>query len=124
MSTETNCCSMKTLNWLGAIGAVAAMAVLVGALRHYARRGDVNAARAAERHKILAEARQKSAAELATFGVIDKEKGVYRLANDRAMELAVRAWQNPVEARKELLARAEKAFYVPPPPPEPKSAFE
>lgn len=115
---------MKTLNWLGAIGAVLAMAVLVGALRHFARKDDVNAARAAERHKILAEARQKSAAELSTFGVIDRDKGVYRLANERAMELAVRAWQNPAEARRELLARAEKAFYVPPPPPEPKSAFE
>lgn len=124
MSAGKSCCSVKTLNWLGAIGAVALMVVLVAALRHYARTGDVNAARAAERHKILAEARQKSAEELATFGVIDRDKGVFRLANGRAMELAVRAWQNPAAARKELLARAEKAFYVPPPPPEPKSAFE
>lgn len=124
MSAGPNCCSMKTLNWLGVLGAVLAMAVLVGALRHFARPGDVNAARAAERHKILAEARQKSAAELAAFGVIDKEKGVYRLSNERAMELAVRAFQNPAEARKEMLARAEKAFFVPPPPPPPKSEFE
>lgn len=118
------CCSMKTLNWLGALGAVLVMLVLVAALRHYSRPADVNAARAAERHKILAEARQKAEAELRTYGVVDAEKGFYRLPNDRAMELAVRAMQNPAEARKELLARAEKAFYVPPPPPEPKSDFE
>jgi ABC-type protease/lipase transport system fused ATPase/permease subunit len=118
------CCSEKTLNWLAAAGAVLVMVLLVAALRHYTRTPDVNAARAVERRKILAEAMQKAAEETASFAVIDQAKGVYRLPVDAAVELTLRGAKDPAAARKDLLARAEKAFFVPPPPPEKPSDFE
>lgn len=120
------CCSRATLNWVGVIGAFLVMAVLVAALKHYTTVPSVNYARAQERYKIQAEARQKSVAELETAGWVDnnKEKGIVRLPNAVAMSLAVKQWQDPAKARAELLERAAKAFFVPPPPPEPKSDFE
>lgn len=100
------------------------MAVLIAALRHYARVPGINQTRAVERLKILAEARQKAQPELENAGYIDQGKGVVRLPNKVATALAVQLWQDPVKARSNLLERASKAFFVPPPPPEPKSEFE
>jgi hypothetical protein len=40
------------------------------------------------------------------------------------MKLAGREWQNPAQARSNLIARVEKANYVPPKAPEKPSAFE
>jgi hypothetical protein len=100
------------------------MALLVTALRHYAQAPSINQARAAERHKILAEARQKDHVELETAAFIDKEKGIVRLPNRIATALSLQLAQNPAQARSNLIERAAKAFFVPPPPPEPKSEFE
>lgn len=112
----TGCCR-ATCNWLGVVGAFVAMAILVAALKHYTTVPSVNLARAAERSKIAAEVRQKTQAELQTAAFLDKDKGVVRLPNQVATELAVRLWQDPAKARAELLERAGKAFFVPPPPP-------
>ncbi len=124
----TGCCSRATLNWVGVIGAFAAMAVLVAALKHYTTVPSVNLARAAERLKIAADVRQKAQIELETTGWIDAEKKEFvRLPNAVATGLALQHWQNPAKARAELLERAAKAFFVPPPPPPPpekKSEFE
>lgn len=122
-----SCCSRATLNWVGVVGAFVVMAILVAALRHYTTVPSVNLARAQERHKILAEARQKALVELETAGWLDKEKGIVRLPNGIATELAVKQWKDPAKARADLLERAAKAFFVPPPPPpepEKKSEFE
>lgn len=122
-----SCCSRTTLNWVGVIGAFAVMAVLVAALRHYTTVPPVNLARAAERHKILSDARQKDRVELDAAAWIDKEKGFVRLPNAVATAVALKQWQDPAKARAELLERATKAFFVPPPPPPPpekKSDFE
>jgi len=124
LNTESHSASRATLNWLGVVGAFLAMVVLVAALKHYTTVPTVNQARAAERHKILAETRQKDRVELDTAGWLDKEKGVVRLPNQLAASLAVKQWQDPAKARATLLERANKAFFVPPPPPEPKSEFE
>jgi hypothetical protein len=96
----------------------------VAALKHYTTVPSVNQARAAERHKFLADARQKAAEELSVAAWIDKEKGIVRLPNTLATALAVKQWQDPAKARAELLERAGKAFFVPPPPPEKPSEFE
>jgi hypothetical protein len=40
------------------------------------------------------------------------------------MELTVADWQDPAQARADLIDRVEKATYVPPPPPEKPSEFE
>lgn len=124
---SASCCSRTTLNWVGVIGAFVVMAILVAALKHYTTVPSVNLARAQERHKILAEARQKAKAELESAAWLDKEKGVVRLPNSVATQVAVRQWQDPAKARADLLERAAKAFFVPPPPPpapEAKSEFE
>lgn len=112
------------LRWIGVLGVLLLMAVLVAALKRYTRPEGVNAARAQERHKILAGARQKASDELATAAWIDREKGFVRLPNAVAMEATIRLMQDPARARTDLVARAEKAFFIPPPPPEPPSQFE
>lgn len=114
---QDSCCSRTTLNWIGVIGAFAVMAVLVAALKHYTTVPTVNLARAQERAKILAEARQKAQVELQQSGWLDKEKGFVRLPNAVATAAAVKLWQDPAKARADLLERAAKAFFVPPPPP-------
>ncbi len=125
MNNTPSCCSRATLNWIGVAGAFLAMAVLVAALKHYTTTSSVNLARAAERHKILAEAQQKATEEFTTAAWLDKENGIVRLPNSVATSLAVRQWQDPAKARADLLARTTKANPPPPPPaPEPKSEFE
>jgi hypothetical protein len=125
LNNSPSCCSRTTLNWIGIAGAFVAMAVLVAALKHYSTVSTVNQARAAERHKILADARQKANEELTVTDWIDKANGIVRLPNSLATTLAVKQWQDPAKARADLLARAAKAYPPPPPPaPEPKSEFE
>jgi len=125
LNPDASCCSRSTLNFFGVVGAFLAMAILVAALKHYTTTTTVNQARAAERVKILAEARQKGADEIGTAAWLDKEHGIVRLPNQLATSLAVKQWQDPAKARAELLARVTKANPAPPPPPpEPKSEFE
>jgi hypothetical protein len=125
LNNPTSCCSRTTLNWIGVIGAFLAMAVLVAALKHYTTESSVNLARAAERAKILADARQKGGVELTTADWIDKANGIVRLPNSVATTLSVKLAKDPVKAREDLLARAAKAYPPPPPPaPEPQSEFE
>ncbi|MGE3309712.1 MAG: hypothetical protein AB7O66_07060 [Limisphaerales bacterium] len=125
MNNAPSCCSRATLNWIGVAGAFLVMAVLVAALKHYTSTSSVNLTRAAERHKILAEARQKATEEFTTAAWLDQANGIVRLPNSVATALAVKQWQDPAKARADLLARTAKAYPPPPPPaPEPKSEFE
>ncbi len=43
---------------------------------------------------------------------------------ERAKELVLEEWQNPVAARSNLMERAAKAFAPAPKPPEKKSVYE
>jgi hypothetical protein len=85
------------------------------------RPADLNAARALERAKAQAELTAQNHEALTTYGWIDQGKGIVRLPIDRAMELALKQWQNPAAARTDLVARVEKASAK---PPEKPSAFE
>ena len=91
---------------------------------HYTRADAVGQARAAERLKFQKEMRAADTEALTHYGWVDQGKGLVRLPVERAMELAVAAGKNPAAARANLLARSEKASFVPPPPPEKKSDFE
>ncbi len=124
MNIRARCCSPAALAWVGVIGVFLVMAVIVAALKHYTRPEPIDGSRAAERREILAEVRQQATTELTTAAWINREQGVVRLPHDVAVALAIQHWQDPARARAELLARAEKAFYVPPPPPEAPSEFE
>ncbi len=84
----------------------------------------VDADRAAERSKALAEIRVAEDKSLDSAAVIDAGHGTVRLPIDVALQLAAQKWQNPSAARADLNARAEKAAAELPKAPEKPSAFE
>lgn len=116
-----SCCSQKTISFLGILGAFLVIAALVYAMKYYTRPAPLNQARVEERKKALAEIRAEDARALNSYEVIDAGKTLVRLKIDRAMELTIEEYKNPAEARKNLIARAEKASA---PPPEAPSKFE
>jgi len=84
----------------------------------------IDANRAKLRAKSLAEIRATEAKIINTVGWADEARGIVRLPIDTAIQLAAKEWQNPAAARKDLIARAEKAA-APAPKTTPKpSAFE
>jgi len=109
---------------LAVLGALLIVGGLVWAMKHFTTPPDITAARAAERAQSLADLRAAEKQAMETYGWVDQPKGVVRLTVERAMELTVADWQDPAQARADLIKRVEKATYVPPPPPEKPSEFE
>ena len=84
----------------------------------------IDADRAAARYKALADIHATEDAALNTPAWLDQDHGVVRLPVDLAIQIAVQKWQNPDQARAELIARGVKAA-APLPKAAPKpSAFE
>jgi hypothetical protein len=121
---DEKCCRGALSYTLAALGALLIVAALVWAMKHYTTPADLTAARAAERAKNLTELRAAEVQAMQTYGWVDQPKGVVRLTVDRAMELTIADWQNPAQARADLLERVKKATAVPPPAPEKPSQFE
>jgi hypothetical protein len=84
----------------------------------------IDADRNAARAKALAEIRATEDKSLGTAGWIDQSRGVVRLPIKTAMQEAAQAWQNPAQARADLIARQEKASTPAPVAPAKPSAFE
>ena len=128
MNSETkNCCSCagKIAYAVAVLGAILIVVFLDRELKKYTAAPAVNAGRAEERTKALAEIRNTEADALNNTGWIDPTKGIVRLKIDDAMKMAEQEWKNPAAARSNLIARVEKANPPPPPPPPPvKSEFE
>ena len=126
MNVESNNthCQSRLAYAIASLGAFLIVVLLVWAMRHYTRPAPLNANRAAERAKALAELRAAEAETLHTTAWLDQGKGVVRLRIEDAMTLVEREWQNPAAARSNLIVRLEKATAVPPPPPAKPSAFE
>jgi len=125
MNSENNNCSScagKVAWAVAVIGAILIVVFLDRQLKHYTAAPAVNAGRAEERAKALAEIRNAEADQLDHTGWVDPTKGLVRLKISDAMKLTEQAWKNPAKAREELIARVEKAN--PPPPPPPKSQCE
>ena len=101
------------------VGAFLIVAGLVWVMHVYTRPEPLGEDRAVVRRKTLADVRQSDADVLYTpsYAWQDQTKGVVRIPINDAKELALRWWKNPVQAREKLMSRAQKAFYVPPPPP-------
>lgn len=114
----------STSNLLVALAALLIVAGLVWAMKHYTTPPALDAQRAEERARNLAELQAVNEEAMATYGWIDPGKDIVRLPVERAMELTAAAWQNPGAARADLIERVEQATYVPPPPPEEPSEFE
>ncbi len=125
-SESNNCCECKTkcAYCLALVGAFLIVGALVMAMRHYTWTEPPNANRAAERAAALKELRATETEALNSPAWIDPSKGLVRLPISEAIKLAEREWQNPAAARADLIAREEKATFVPPPPPPKPSAFE
>ena len=84
----------------------------------------LDADRAAARSKALAEIQANEDLTLNTSCWVDQDHGVVRLPVDLAMQLTAQQWQNPEQARADLIARGVKAA-APLPKSAPKpSAFE
>jgi hypothetical protein len=128
MNPETNnnsCCGTRTAYAAAILGAFLIVALLVRLTRDYTAAPPLNANRAEERAKALAEIRNVEEDVLHTTAWLDQPKGVVRLRVDDAIKLAEREWQNPAAARSNLIARVDKANPPPAPPPPPKpSVFE
>ena len=84
----------------------------------------INADRAAERSKALAEIHAAEDAALDHAGWIDQQRGFVRLPIETAIQLAAQNGNHPAQARADLIARAEKAAAPAPKAPEKPSAFE
>ena len=75
--------------------------------------------RAEERLKARNELRATTAAALSNGGMVDTNKGIVRIPIARAMEMTVKAYENPEAARSNLVARSQKAAA-----PAPQPSFE
>jgi hypothetical protein len=101
------------------IGCFLLVAGLVWVMYSYTRPEPLGEDRAAVRRKTLADVRAADAEVLNNPSYVwqDQTRGIVRLPLKSAMDLSLRLWQDPAAARSNLIARVEKAFYVPPPPP-------
>jgi uncharacterized protein YdaU (DUF1376 family) len=128
MNSETeDCCNcgVKTAYAAAILGAFLIVAALVWAMRHYTQVQPLNANRAAERAKAFAEMRAAETDAVNNVAWIDQGKGVVRLRVEDAVKIVEQQWgKDPVAARKDLIARVEKATAVPPAAPAQPSQFE
>lgn len=113
--------SRATAWFLGTAGTLALMAFLVWVLVRSTQPVDLTAARALERAQFLAEVQQANAELTQNYAWQDKDKGLARIPVELAMELVVKEWQDPAEARSRLIGRIEEATA---PPPEPANPYE
>ena len=120
MNSETECktCGARCAYIAALVGAFLIVAGLVWVMRHYTRPEPLGEDRAALRSKTLAALRAENEEVLhnPNYAWQDAAKGIVRMPIDRAMELSLTLWKNPATARTNLIAREEKATFVPPPP--------
>jgi len=119
-----SCCGTRVSYVVAVFGALLVVAGLVWAMKHYTTPASITAQRAAERAKNLAELRATEHHDLENYGWVDQSKGIVRLTVQRAMELTADGGKDLAAARKDLIARVEKATAVPPKAPEKPGAFE
>jgi hypothetical protein len=84
----------------------------------------IDADRAAERARDLADIRAAEAQALENPGWVDQQRGLVRLPIDVALQMAAQEWQNPGAARADLIAREEKATALAPVAPAKPNLFE
>lgn len=68
----------------------------------------IDADRDAAISKSLAEIRHAESIALNNPGWVDQQRGIVRLPIETAMQLTAQEWQNPTQARADLIARQEK----------------
>lgn len=94
---------------IGFLIASVIFAVLVVIVKCSATVPAIDADRGAAFSNDLFEIRSNENVSLNSAGWIDRSRGVVRLPIDTAMRLAKQEWQNPAQARADLISRAQKA---------------
>ena len=84
----------------------------------------VDANRNAAIAQALFQIRTNEVASLNHAGWIDPSRGIVRLPIETAMQMAEASWQNPAQARADLIARQEKASAPAPAAPAKPNPFE
>jgi len=105
--------------FIAIVGTFFLMAWLVSVVRQYTEPPPLNAARAEERRKALAELEASNAEVLHNYAWVDQSKGLVRLPIDVAKQVLIQEWQKPAQGWANLLALAEKAAAPPPQAPQP-----
>lgn len=90
--------------------------VLAVIVRFTANAPAIDADRSAALSSALFEIRTNEEVSLSSAGWVDRSRGIVRLPIDTAMQKAAEAWQNPAQARDDLIERAQKAVAPPPKP--------
>jgi hypothetical protein len=88
------------------------------------RTPDIDADSGAKRSQTLAQIRANEYTNLTELGWVDQSRGIVRLPIETALQLAEQAWQNPSQARADLIDREKKATAPAPVAPAKPSAFE
>jgi len=97
---------------------------LVWLMRSYTQAPSPFAARSVERMQIRAEFNAANAPLVEKYDWQDQAKGFVRVPIERAKELIMQEWQDPVAGRSNLTARAAIEFAPPPKVPEKKNEYE
>ena len=107
---------------IAALGALLIVGALVWVVVRVTQPPNVTATRAEERRKALVQTREEEAKALNNYDRLGAGPSFVRMKIEDAMKLTIKDYQNPEGARKELIARADKAGTPPPqaaPPPNP-----
>ena len=121
-----NCCEKSRVGAyaLAILGTFLIVGWLVWLLRSYTQTPSPFAARSLERMQIMAEFKTANAPLVEKYDWQDQSKGFVRIPIDRAKEIVLKEWQDPVAARSNLMARAAKQFAPAPKVPEKKNEYE
>lgn len=112
------------LRFLLAVALFCVMAVLLWLTWDSARPPSIGAERAKLRKANLEEVRSVEEEILTSYGVVNVEKGIYRMPIDQAVQMMIQEWKQPEKARQMMAERVDLAVAPPPPPPETPSEFE
>jgi hypothetical protein len=94
---------------IGFIAASVIFAVFVVAVKFLVNVPAIDADSVALRTKALFEIRTNEVASLNNTGWVDQPRGIVRLPIETALQLTEHNWQNPTNARADLIVREEKA---------------
>ena len=106
------------------VAAFLTMAAVLWLTRDAARAPSVGARRAELRKENLKENVTGAEQSLASYAVVNAEKGIYQIPINRAIETMIREWKQPQKALASMAERVELATALPTPPPEAPSEFE
>jgi hypothetical protein len=107
-SSDKSCCKGFWGYAIAVVGAFLIVAGLVRYMSYSAQPPPVNAARADERRKALADLKASNADVLNNYAWQDQGRGFIRIPITNAMVMMEKEWQNPAAARSNLVFRVEK----------------